>query len=488
MSEIEYKNEPLAELSKRTLMIMIGALYANTDLFYEYKLPDSIMKISLEAGMFYSILRRMLSNGIEKISKLEVDTFISQQNQKLQAMYSQYGFDIIEDIMATIQRENMDNYYSNVLKIVALNKMSGYGFKVEEQQDKLFNMTYEQLSNYFETMTMDAFSDFDSSNEKVEDLKQDLDELINLIEADKYVGLPVESLYLNRLINGQTLGDITMLAGMSGVGKTFLTVTLTLPNIIRNNIPVLIICNEEDKNKWKWSILVWVINNIIAKQPEFHKQYIDKNRMFQNMKFQPEERKVIEAAKKWYEENLQDGIINFVNLESFSMDRTIRLIRKYAASDNIQYFILDTFKLDNTIGTKVTDIAWLELQQNMVKLYNVIKESNKNVHVWITYQLSKQTRRYLDQSALGMSKNVADVVSTLILARPVFESEKSSDKGKLKVKDENGRSLDLDPAEDYMVLFVDKNRSGSKGQVVLRTDKGKNMIADVGNTSIHEDI
>ena len=122
-------------------------------------------------------------------------------------------------------------------------------------------------------------------------------------------------------------------------------------------------------------------------------------------------------------------------------------------------------------------------------MYNVIKSSAKNVHVWMTYQLGKTPRKYLDQSSLGMSKNVADVASTVILARKVYESEKSNDSKGLKVKGGDGQIRNLIPDEDYMVLFIDKNRTGSTSQqVVLKTDKGKNIIKDVGFTSIMEDF
>ena len=192
-------------------------------------------------------------------------------------------------------------------------------------------------------------------------------------------------------------------------------------------------------------------------------------------------------ARDWLNEMLANGLIKFVNFSTFSMNKSIKLIRKYATQNSIKYFIIDTLKLDNDVGSNVTELAWLQLQQNMVKLYNVIKPTAKNVHVWVTYQLNKSVRaRFLDQSALGMSKNVADVVSTLILVRNALESEKGANG--LKVKRADGRSVELSEEKEYMIAFIDKNRQGStSSQIVWRVDKGRNIMKDVGFTKVSQD-
>lgn len=263
--------------------------------------------------------------------------------------------------------------------------------------------------------------------------------------------------------------------------NTFTTLNQTLPSAIKEKEPLLIMCNEEDIDKWQREILTWVINNKLGGN-------FVKSRFYQGA-FTKQEMEMLREATDWVEENLDDDLIQFVNFNQFSMDKSIRLIRKYATQYGIKYFIIDTLKLDNDVGSVITDNSWLQLQQNMVKLYNVIKPTSKNVHVWVTYQLNKsQKTRYLDQSALGMSKNVADVVSTLILIRDVLESEKGGDANAIAVKRADGAQVQLSEEKDYMVVFIDKNRQGSTNmQVVWRVDKGRNIIKDVGFTRISQD-
>ena len=126
----------------------------------------------------------------------------------------------------------------------------------------------------------------------------------------------------------------------------------------------------------------------------------------------------------------------------------------------------------------------------MVKLYNVIKPSNLNVHIWVTAQMTKTNRRsrYLDQSMIGMAKNVTDVVSSLMLVRMATQSEKVGDKA-LRVIDEQHHQKLLDEDKDYMIVFWDKNRQGrTNRQVVLEVDRGLNTVRDIGVTQIDNDL
>lgn len=470
--------------------MFVSSLYQTPSLLDDYSITASTFQKGGLGQFYYHLARTMFKRGYTELDRLSVESFIANSSAKGKKAYQKYGgYDTIEDFIDSVSPQNIDQYYADLLKCNALNKMYVFGIDIEKKWDLLRSKSYKELQEYMETIAIEAFSAGDADEDKIEDLKYGMRELLAEINQPTYKGLPVSSNCLNSVINGLKLGDITLLAGMSGVGKTFLTIGLLLPVIIRQNIPILIMCNEEDAKKWRWSIIVWIANNIV-KNKEGYDLYIEKQRMFAGGLI-PKENEILEKSIEWYEQHLEDNIINFVNFNSFSTDKAIRLIRKYSTQKSIKYYLLDTFKLDNDVNSGdnyKTEQAWLQLQQNVVKLYNVIKSSAKNVHVWMTYQLGKTPRKYLDQSSLGMSKNVADVASTVILARKVYEREKDGEKG-LKIKDGYGNTRHLSSSKDYMVLFIDKNRSGStSSQIVLETDKGKNIIRDVGFTTIMEDF
>jgi replicative DNA helicase len=161
----------------------------------------------------------------------------------------------------------------------------------------------------------------------------------------------------------------------------------------------------------------------------------------------------------------------------------------------VKYFILDTFKA----GYDAKDEAiWLSMMNDMRKLYDTIKPSVKNVHLWCTLQLSKGTirQRYLTQDNIGMSKNTVDVASTLLLIRRIRDDEYSGEKNELdvyKLEGKNGKTkipVKLNKEKHYMIIFIDKNREGEAQdfQIVVEIDLGKNTYKEVGICRVPQDF
>lgn len=130
--------------------------------------------------------------------------------------------------------------------------------------------------------------------------------------------------------------------------------------------------------------------------------------------------------------------------------------------------------------------------QNMVKLDDLCKPSNRNIHAWVTFQLGKSAlmTRYLSQNSLGMSKNTADVVTTLLLVRKALESEKEGGKNEVEVKGHHdGKNKKMKPDKDYFIMFLGKNRNGqTTRQLVFEVDISRNRITDFGTCLIPQDI
>lgn len=476
----EFRDELLRH-KRNAEMQYVVSLYSDVEYYDEYNMDAKKNLTNPHWTMYYALLKNMVEKKhYSTIDEVSVELYMSGANEKLKKMYENAGgWATIEEALQIIETENIEAYYNEVIRYSALLKLNDAGFDIQHNWDLYNRLSYEELSQVVSGVVDTVFSEVDLGGEKVKDIKDGIKGMID--EADKGVnrGLPVGSRVLNSVINGQTLGNITMVGGASGIGKTFTTLCQVLPSVIKEKEPLFVMCNEEDLAKWQKEILTWIINNPM-------KSEFIKSRFYQGG-FTKEERGHLDKAVEYLEEMVEDGLIRFVNFETFSMAKAIKLIRRYSTQYEIKYFVVDTLKLDNDIGSKINDNTWLLLQQNMVKLYNTVKPTAKNVHVWVTYQLNKSVKtRYLDQSALGISKNVADVVSTLLLIRDVLESEKGANG--LTVKKQNGTKVQLSEDEEYMVVFIDKNRQGStSNQVVWRVDKGRNIIKDVGFTKIAQD-
>lgn len=463
---------------------LIFSLYGDTNYFFDYPVnPNDISNPMWR--FYYHMLKEMVEDrGLKTLDAVSVGAYVNSKEEKIQKAYSEAGgYETIEKGIAIVEKENVDSYYNELQRYKTLMKLTEMGFPIKQNWDKYQEMDLETLNEVLEGLIAEAFVDSQFGNDRVEEMFADVDEMLK--EADEGIaqGLPLGSPLMDSIQNGLALGNITMLAANSGVGKTFLTTLLHIQSSINNEEPVLIIANEEEKSRYVQGLLTAYIN-------ARHKGAMFNKNRFLRGSFTDEEWEYLNEAKEWYLRKVSEGLVRFVNMNEFSMAKTIRLIKKYARLYDVRYFILDTLKLDNDTYSRVNDSSWLQLQQNMVKLYNVIKPSNLNVHVWVTTQMTKTNRRarYLDQSMIGMAKNITDVVSSLILVRMASQSEVSG-KNAIKVVNSKGHSEMLDEDNDYMIVFWDKNRQGQTNrQVVLEVDRGLNLIRDVGKTQINNDL
>lgn len=166
----------------------------------------------------------------------------------------------------------------------------------------------------------------------------------------------------------------------------------------------------------------------------------------------------------------------------------LKTIRKYSAA-GVKYFALDTIKLD---AEQVDETVWLTMQQNVVQISDLVKSSNKNVHISITFQLSKAStrQRFYMQDNIGLAKNMVDTASTCLMIRKVFEDEKSTGKRALEVRDQEGNLVMLEDDKNYQIVFIVKNREGSAGnfQIVVEHDLSRNILIERGITHVPQDF
>lgn len=474
--------------------LYVASIYSDINLYHKFPV-DSKMLLGSNTSLkpfklFYGIAERMIHDGYTTLDAISVDSYVqSKLTEATQKKYNEYGgFETILKVSELVSTDNIDKYYDDVLKYSALLRLEGKGISIQKHWAHIKPLNYKELSDYISGEYSEVFADVELGGDEVVDIVSDIDKMLS--EADKGAlnGIPYGSKILTAYTHGMRRGEMAILAARSGHGKTFLTTNIVLPELIKHRQRALIICNEEDIAKWQREMLTYVINNVIIKTHPDFKSFpkFSKQRFFEG-RFTKQEWALLNTAKEYMENDIAEGYVLFVNLTTFSMDKAIDIIKQYSSKYGVRYYILDTLKLDNDIGSKSAgDNSWLQLQQSSVKLFNTIKSSNRDSYVLLTYQLNKQNVRKLTMESLGMSKNIVDVASTVILARNLLEEEK--DKDKLKVTDASGEQVKLQEDYEYMILALEKNRAGASGrEFVLRTDKAHNIIRDVGTTFVPSD-
>lgn len=457
-----------------------------------YKKPDAIYDTNLTLGDFsnnrWKVYFTIISDIILEEKKESVDDIVVgvylEKHPKLKEKYDEYGgFSAIQSTMKYVQVENLDGYIEELRKWKSVINMCKRGFPVKDRLSDFVDMSSEEIYNEYTAYLNDIFANVDS-DVKSYDICYGIHELIEELNDGVAMGLPYYDMpTLSKETGGQYLGSITLLGGMSNAGKSTVARSTTLPSIIKLNEKVVVFVNEDSISKWQREMLVWICNNILKYDIQKH--------TVRDGGYSPEIKAKLHEAANWLEENTKDHTITIIPFLQYQTSKVIKQIRRYA-SLGVKYFVLDTFKMD---AGKVSANSWLELQQNMVAINDVIKQEALNVHILITFQLEKGSavQRYYTQNNIGVAKNIVDPASTCIMIRDVFEDEYSGEKKALYVYRPEGKGtkvgVTLDKNKKYQVFFIVKNREGSANsfQIVAEHDKSRNIIREVGITNIMPD-
>lgn len=411
-----------------------------------------------------------------------------EKHSKLRQKYDDYGgYETIEKATGYVKTENLGGYIAELNKWNTVLMMLKNKFPVYDRLSEFADMSLDDIYVEYEAILNHIFINADEDIQSYS-IEEGIDDLIDELNEGLAVGLPYyEMPLLNKETGGQLTGNITLVGGLSNMGKTTLTRSLCIPASIKNGEKLVIIINEESRKKWQREMLVWVANNIY----KFDLQKF----VVRDGKYSDEVMDMLRKCANWIKEKASDNTVTIIPFNKYRTEKAIKVIKKYA-SLGVKYFILDTYKADS--GNR-SDKMWLDMQQSMVDIYDTIKtDGGKDVHIVITFQLAKSSarQRFYSQDNIGQAKNIVDVASTCLMIRDVFEDEYTGEKNALKVyklEGKNGKSkipVNLDHDKHYQLIFIVKNREGAANnyQIVIEHDMSRNLLKEVGFTSVPVDF
>lgn len=411
-----------------------------------------------------------------------------EKHSKLRQKYDDYGgYETIEKATGYVKTENLGGYIAELNKWNTVLMMLKNKFPVYDRLSEFADMSLDDIYVEYEAILNHIFINADEDIQSYS-IEEGIDDLIDELNEGLAVGLPYyEMPLLNKETGGQLTGNITLVGGLSNMGKTTLTRSLCIPASIKNGEKLVIIINEESRKKWQREMLVWVANNIY----KFDLQKF----VVRDGKYSAEVMDMLRKCANWIKEKASDNTVTIIPFNKYRTEKAIKVIKKYA-SLGVKYFILDTYKADS--GNR-SDKMWLEMQQSMVDIYDTVKtDGGKDVHIVVTFQLAKSSarQRFYSQDNIGQAKNIVDVASTCLMIRDVFEDEYTGEKNALKVyklEGKNGKSkipVNLDHDKHYQLIFIVKNREGAANnyQIVIEHDMSRNLLKEVGFTSVPVDF
>lgn len=466
---------------------VVSIFYKNPELFYGYdnlKIEDfsnNIWKVYF--AIAYQIVLKEKKQVLDEVT---VGLYL-EKHDKLKAKYEEYGgYDTIDKAKEYVKEENLAGYISELHKWNAVIQLLKMKFPVYDKLSEFADMDAEEIYTYYETHLNHIFINVEG-DVKSFNLCDNIHKLIDDINSGIEVGLPLHnSQLLNKEIGGNHLGHITLLGALSGIGKTTTSIEWLFPSIINHNEKLCMIINEEDEKKIQKEMIIWVANNVFKEELPKYK--------LRDGKFDETTMGLLRKCANWIEEKKENKNITIIPLERYTTDVTIKIIKKYA-SLGCNYFILDTLKPSaNSGGNKE---FWLSMQEDMVRLYDVIKPTQKNVALWVTYQLGKSATksRHYTNEAIGLSRSIVDVASCNLMIRSPFDDEYEGGKNEIKCYRLEGVNknikipFQLEQGKRYTLTFICKNRFGVTDhfQIVSEHNLSTNTYKEIGIANIPMD-
>lgn len=462
----------------------VFCFWKDPDLYDDFKFinegKDDTLK-SEDANFYFNLGKALYREGFRKFDNISVYSFL-QDKPNVKATFEDYGgYREVENLKQLVNTENVEAYFDKIAKLNTLEKLCKLTFKSFEDISKFDKMSSQQVYDFFEYKLSDI-SITATHDVEEESLVID-DDFIEECNTGDAVGISYAKNcpILNYLTLGVPLGEMFMIAGHSGVGKSsFAFENIVLP-MTEDGVKVSIVSNEMRSKDYKIMLLAHILTKELNYWGLTRKQ-------IKMGHFTSEQREMLNKAKKISEEKYAN--LGFIKLFDNDISKVLKYIKK-KAKRGYQVFVWDTMKSDDSLDEKM----FLQLLMNSRKVFQLA--SKENISIITTYQLALYTvnQRYLDASCLANGKQIKEVFSEMVYMRQLWQDEYTNEKYDCKAyqlqKNEDGKytrvkkMIDLDKDKKYIVAFLDKTRNDEDKQQVLYEVNGRfNAWKEIGYCNI----
>lgn len=462
----------------------VFCFWKDPDLYDDYKFvndkKDETLK-SEDAQFYFNLGKALYDAGFRKFDNITVYGFLQNKPNVKETFEDYGGYREVENLKQLVNVENVDAYFDKIAKLNTLEALCELTFNSFEDVSKFDKMSSQQVYDYFEYKLNDI-SIASTHDVEEESLVID-DEFIEECNTGDAVGISYAKNcpIMNYLTLGVPLGEMFMIAGHSGVGKSsFVFENMVLP-MAEEGVKVAIVSNEMRSKDYK----IMLLSHILTKELNYWGLTRKQIKMGH---FTNEQREMLNKAKKISQEKYSG--LGFIKLFDNDIGKVLKYIKK-KSKRGYQIFVWDTMKSDDSLDEKM----FLQLLINSRKVFQLA--SKENIAIIPTYQLALYTvnQRYLDASCLANGKQIKEVFSEMIYMRQLWQDEYTGEKYDCKAyqlqKNEDGkytkvkRMIELDKDKKYIVAFLDKTRNNEDKQQVLYEVNGRfNSWKEIGYCNI----
>lgn len=220
---------------KSTSIQILGTLIKNPLLLNnpDYSLSPSDFNTSFEKQIFGAIYN-LFSNGVEKISEVDIDSYLQNYEGVYQNFISNNGIEFLQDCIEISTPENFNYYYTKLKKYNLLNDLSNQGIDISDiYPNDILDKDYNKKMDRFEELSIqDIFNTIKLKINSIETNYEckdnittvkagfDIRELLAKVQSSPDIGTPLQGDIYNTVVRGARLGRYYIRSADSGTGKT----------------------------------------------------------------------------------------------------------------------------------------------------------------------------------------------------------------------------------------------------------------------------
>lgn len=435
--------------------------------------------ITVDARYYYSLASNLRKIGYSVLD--EVTVMANMTETMLPAYEERGGWQTIQNIIDVVDLQNYPVYLDDLYKSNILLGLHRDGFNLLKEiteNGKKFRpidicekLTSEQCLDWWESRLTGYGVGFSSKVLDEADIEFD-EEWLESIEEGEEAGISFAEAGID--INGDTIncyrflssqmggfvkGSLNCWAAASGVGKSTIMTGIFM-SLMSQGHKVLLISNEQRISAFKATFLTWVL----SKYCRYYK--LTKTKLLTG-NLNDEDKRQIKIAQEYWNENYK-GNIKFVATSDMDMALNKKKIREYALKYGFDVFCVDTFKLE--FDTSTNNKEYLQLIADSRELESLSKKYEMIGLMTMQLNSASLNNLFLSHNALSLSKQVKEVLSSLVMMRVVYNKEELDPKSKLYVRPfkrvlKNGawttEDVELDMDATYRMVFINKSRAGS---------------------------
>ena len=458
----------------------VFSLWKDPALFDDYQnLVTEKDLLSIDGIFYYKLMCAVRSLNYEIIDDMAITSYLAERDAFRKGFEERGGYRTVIEILDTINPDNIEGYYDDLVKSNMLIGLHKNGFNVLGNLEHYQSLTSSEVYDEFEYLLNDiCVSNIEKMND--EDLSHGYGKYIEQWDTGFMKGVPVGFPLLDKRLMGVHKKNLLLHMAHIGNGKTTSAILFYIIPAIQNGVNVCIIANEQDISEFRQMLLSTVVCCVLGYTGITRSKFIEGG-------YTPEQRAQMRHGEEWLA--AQPGNVNMIETRDYSIGNVKKIVKKFSKRA-YSLFIFDTLK--PTVES--SERAWAEFSEVAKQLFLLAKKCD--VAIVATAQLSSESmnRRYLDLSCVGKSRAIAETATQVVMFRSVSRSEIENGKVSAFRYESDGmyerKTIDikLDPNDDYVVLFTPKNRFGSIGPpIIYRRNMDYNSMEEIGFTNVDFD-